>query len=42
MIRPSSPDKPIGPFYPGDEAEGLKAEQDWQLTEDAGRGVNRK
>jgi carbamate kinase len=36
-----APDKPIGPFYSAAEAERLKAEQGWQLLEDAGRGWRR-
>jgi carbamate kinase len=37
----SVPDKPIGPFYSANEAEGLQAERGWQLMEDAGRGWRR-
>jgi carbamate kinase len=37
----SAPDKPIGPFYSADEAEGLQAERGWRLMEDAGRGWRR-
>jgi carbamate kinase len=36
-----APDKPIGPFYPAEEAERLQREQGWQLLEDAGRGWRR-
>jgi carbamate kinase len=35
------PDKPIGPYYTAQEAERLKLERGWQLTEDAGRGWRR-
>jgi carbamate kinase len=37
----SAPDKPIGPFYPASEAESLKKERAWHLSEDAGRGWRR-
>ena len=37
----AAPDKPIGPFYPAEEAERLKTERGWQLAEDAGRGWRR-
>lgn len=36
-----APDKPIGPFYPADEAERLQTERGWHLFEDAGRGWRR-
>jgi carbamate kinase len=36
-----APDKPIGPFYPADEAARLQTERGWQLLEDAGRGWRR-
>jgi carbamate kinase len=36
-----APGKPVGPFYPAEEAERLKAERGWQLSEDAGRGWRR-
>ena len=36
-----NPDKPIGPFYPTDEALRLKSERGWHLAEDAGRGWRR-
>ncbi|RJR33229.1 MAG: carbamate kinase [Deltaproteobacteria bacterium] len=36
-----TPDKPIGPFYPADEALHLKTERGWSLMEDAGRGWRR-
>jgi carbamate kinase len=35
------PTKPIGPFYPRDEAERLESERGWRLVEDAGRGWRR-
>jgi carbamate kinase len=36
-----TPDKPIGPFYPADEALRLQTERGWSLLEDAGRGWRR-
>jgi carbamate kinase len=35
------PTKPIGPFYPGQEAERLARERRWEMVEDAGRGWRR-
>jgi len=35
------PTKPIGRFYPKDEAQRLQAERAWQMVEDAGRGWRR-
>jgi len=35
------PTKPIGPYYPAEEAERLKAERGWSLAEEAGRGWRR-
>jgi carbamate kinase len=35
------PTKPIGPFYPGQEAERLARERGWEMAEDAGRGWRR-
>ncbi len=37
----TAPDKPIGPFYAGQEAERLQTERGWHLMEDAGRGWRR-
>jgi carbamate kinase len=37
----TDPTKPIGPFYPRDEAERLQSERGWRLVEDAGRGWRR-
>ena len=36
-----APTKPIGPFYDRDQAEALRRERDWDVTEDAGRGWRR-
>ena len=36
-----APDKPIGPYYPPEEAQRLEREQGWRLKEDAGRGWRR-
>jgi carbamate kinase len=36
-----APDKPIGPFYPAEEAKRLQTERGWHLLEDAGRGWRR-
>ncbi len=36
-----APDKPIGPFYTGEEAARLTMDQGWHLREDAGRGWRR-
>ena len=46
LIDPSDPafdrpTKPIGPFYPRDEAERLARERHWDVSEDAGRGWRR-
>jgi len=35
------PTKPIGPFYPADEAAALVAARGWTLCDDAGRGMRR-
>jgi carbamate kinase len=35
------PTKPIGPFYPGQQAERLARERRWEMVEDAGRGWRR-
>ena len=35
------PTKPIGPFYPGPQAERLARERRWAMVEDAGRGWRR-
>jgi len=35
------PTKPIGPFYPRQEAERLARERHWHVVEDAGRGWRR-
>ena len=35
------PTKPIGPFYPRQEAKRLARERHWQVVEDAGRGWRR-
>jgi carbamate kinase len=35
------PTKPIGPFYPREEAERLARERRWEMAEDAGRGWRR-
>jgi carbamate kinase len=35
------PTKPIGPFYSGSEAEGLRRERGWTMIEDSGRGYRR-
>lgn len=32
------PTKPIGPFFPKDEAERLAAERGWRIVQDSGRG----
>jgi carbamate kinase len=37
----AKPTKPIGPFYPREQAERLESERGWQLIEDAGRGWRR-
>lgn len=36
-----NPSKPIGPFYPEEEANRLAAEKGWVVGEDAGRGYRR-
>jgi carbamate kinase len=36
-----APSKPVGPFYPGAEAEKLRREKEWFMIEDAGRGYRR-
>ena len=36
-----APTKPIGPFYDREQAEALRRERDWNVTEDAGRGWRR-
>lgn len=36
-----NPTKPIGPFYSADDAEKRKAEDGWDIAEDAGRGWRR-
>ena len=36
-----NPTKPIGPFYPEEEAKVLMAEKNWTIKEDAGRGWRR-
>ncbi len=35
------PTKPIGPFFPADEVEGLTKLRGWTMAEDAGRGWRR-
>ncbi len=35
------PEKPIGPFYSPERAKALRAENGWQMVEDAGRGFRR-
>jgi carbamate kinase len=35
------PTKPIGPFYPAEQARALEAERGWQLVEERGRGWRR-
>lgn len=35
------PTKPIGPFFPREQAEALASERGWQIVEDAGRGYRR-
>ena len=35
------PTKPVGPFYPQEQAQRLEAERGWRLVEDAGRGWRR-
>jgi carbamate kinase len=35
------PTKPIGPFYPADEADALRRERGWRMAEDSGRGFRR-
>jgi carbamate kinase len=35
------PTKPIGPFYSGSGAEGLRRERGWTMIEDSGRGYRR-
>jgi len=35
------PTKPIGPFYPVEQARALEAERGWQLVEEHGRGWRR-
>jgi len=35
------PTKPIGRFYPRDEADRLQAQRGWRMVEDAGRGWRR-
>jgi carbamate kinase len=35
------PTKPIGPFYPAEQARALEAERGWQLVEEHGRGWRR-
>src|SRR5699024_10070241 len=35
------PSKPIGPFYPEEEASRLAKEKGWTVGEDAGRGYRR-
>ncbi len=37
----AEPTKPIGPFYPREQAERLESERGWRLAEDAGRGWRR-
>lgn len=37
----SAPSKPVGPFYSEAQAEGLRREKSWQMTEDSGRGWRR-
>lgn len=36
-----NPTKPVGPFYPEEEAHRLRAEKGWHVVEDAGRGWRR-
>lgn len=36
-----NPTKPIGPFYDKEKAEKYKAEKNWNIVEDAGRGYRR-
>jgi carbamate kinase len=36
-----NPTKPVGPFYPQEEAERRRAAQGWTMIEDAGRGYRR-
>ena len=35
------PTKPVGPFYPREEAERRRAAQGWTMVEDSGRGYRR-
>jgi carbamate kinase len=35
------PTKPIGPFYPRDDAERMQSDRGWKMVEDAGRGWRR-
>jgi carbamate kinase len=37
----STPTKPVGPFYDGNEARRLALEQGWTVADDAGRGWRR-
>mgnify|MGYP006271665741 CR=1 FL=1 len=37
----TAPSKPIGPFYPKEEAESLASEKGWVVKEDANRGYRR-
>ncbi len=37
----SIPSKPIGPFYSSSEAQVLRKDKEWKMTEDSGRGYRR-
>jgi carbamate kinase len=37
----AEPTKPVGPFYPEEQAKRLEAERGWRLKSDAGRGFRR-
>jgi carbamate kinase len=37
----ADPTKPVGPFYPAEEAEELERDRGWRLKSDAGRGYRR-
>jgi carbamate kinase len=37
----AQPTKPVGPFYPREQAQLLESERGWKLVEDAGRGWRR-
>ena len=37
----AEPTKPVGPFYPEEQARGLERDRGWQVVHDAGRGWRR-